>query len=180
MPGVDFTHAVRVGRRAGLQYRTDLPHEGQGRFRWRPDSQTRACSGCGLLKLCRWPRGAVNMEPATASCGWPSPATSSRPRSTQIPSSNWSRACDRASETGRDGDLHRGKSRGLVVFARQHVHLLASVGEAGSFTLVDQHRHDAGLSLASARPAGAPSRMHSFRRCEYALLVCLSGSRYGG
>ena len=41
-----------------------------------------------MLKPCRFPRGALSIEPGPASSGSPSPQTSSRPLSTYIASSN--------------------------------------------------------------------------------------------
>jgi hypothetical protein len=94
VPGVDLAHPVRVWRDVRAERGANVAHEGQGGL-WRgPQAQhLGAISPEGLRKPCRCPQGATNIEPGGASCGSPSPRTSSRPLSTQIASSNPSCAC---------------------------------------------------------------------------------------
>ena len=74
MTVVDVAHLVGVGRRVGPEGGTDVAHEGQGPGGpHRP--RTSAGSSNGLLKACRWPRGATNIEPGRASSSSPSPPT---------------------------------------------------------------------------------------------------------
>lgn len=81
VPGVDLAHVTRIRRRVRGQGGADVAHEDRRGGRG-PDSQHQGIGVVGLLKPCRCPQAATNMEPAAASCGSLSPATSRRPRRT--------------------------------------------------------------------------------------------------
>lgn len=82
MPVVDLPHMFRVRPGIRRQRRADLSHERDRGPEGAQRPSTSASSPNGLLNPCRSPRGATNIEPATASSGSPSLNTCSRPFST--------------------------------------------------------------------------------------------------
>jgi hypothetical protein len=73
---------------------------------------------------------------------------------------------DRPGKMSRDDDLHRGEASRLASLARQDVQLLAGIGEAGSFTVVDHYRHAVSLAPRSATlPSVARRPLHALICC---------------
>jgi hypothetical protein len=131
VPGVDFAHAVRVGRQVRTQGGADLTHEGQGRLRWRPDSQQQGRFGVGIAEAMPVPAGCGEHGACrrflrlTVTGHQQSSAQYIDPFIELVMGVR-----DRPSEIRRDNNFHRREPRRLAVLARQDVQLLAGVGEA--------------------------------------------------
>lgn len=79
MPGINLPHAAGIGRLARAQRGADVADEGDRRAGRSPDAQHQSISAVRVAEAMPLPAGATNIDPAAASCGPSSPATSSRP-----------------------------------------------------------------------------------------------------
>jgi len=96
-----------------------------------PSTQTTV--PCGLLKLCRFPRGATNMDPATALPrhiipGHQQPAAQDIDRLIEF----IVRVRDRPGEVSRDGDLHGREPGRLILMTGKDVDRLPAYRKAGA------------------------------------------------
>jgi hypothetical protein len=91
-------------------------------------SSTQATVPCGLLKACRCPRGAMNMDPGGGFLRLNIPGLPAGGRASYRSPHRMCRVrAGRPGEMSRDGDLHGREPRGPVLIASEDAHRLPRI-----------------------------------------------------